>query len=250
MTITHVQSTGTFADNVTSVALAYGSNITTADLLKIGVSAYKPSNDAFVVGDISKSAGTATLDSFTLDRGHNQNPAGSDYNNVAIYSALVTGTGSCTITVGGAPAGSYFLIAVAEFSTSLTWDATRLEAVNSADSSSGAPDSGNVTSADDALFFGALGVYTGSATTVTPDGAFTEIYESQSAAHQIGSFIYRIVTTGTTDAASWTAPTVDDWAAAVTVDKEAAASGRTTKNTDPRPLGVFAGISRRVSNTP
>lgn len=26
--------------------------------------------------------------------------------------------------------------------------------------------------------------------------------------------------------------------------------GRTTKNTDPRPLGIFAGISRRVANTP
>ena len=29
-----------------------------------------------------------------------------------------------------------------------------------------------------------------------------------------------------------------------------AAAGRTTKNTDPFPLGVFAGVSRRVANTP
>ena len=133
-----------------------------------------------------------------------------------------TGTGSCTITIGGALSGSYLLIALEEVSGADV-SATRLDGAISASAGTGAPDTGNVASTAGALFFGALGTGTNSATTHTIDAAYTQIYESEDGANNMtGSFGDRIVTGSTTDAASWTAPTTIDWVASLAVYKESA----------------------------
>ena len=216
------QAAGTTADNTTAVTLAYPNNVVAGNLLVILVTAFKESSDPFVLADISKSAGTATLGAFQLDSSVNYNPSPA-WVNSAVYSAPVTGSGSCTITVGGAPAGSYFVLALQELEGA---DVTsgRLEGQNTGTGATGAPTTGDVTSAGGAAFMGIVGTNTSGATTHTPDGAFTEIAESEDGStHMTGSAEDRIVTTGTTDAASWTAPTTVDWAAALAVYKEAAA---------------------------
>lgn len=225
MAIAHVQSGGTATDNATSASRATASNVTAGGLLVIEVTCYKgANNDPFVVGDISKSAGTATVGAFTLDIQRNFNYTGSFYMNTAIFSCLVTGTGTCTITVGGAPSGSYWNVVVGEFSGN--WDAARVEATNSAEATTGAPSSGDATSAGAALFIGGLTTNTAVSTTHTQDAAFSLMDEEEDgSAHITGAGIYEIVGGGTTDAASWTAPTTAEWAAVVAVYKEAAGGG-------------------------
>lgn len=46
------------------------------------------------------------------------------------------------------------------------------------------------------------------------------------------------------------AAATSEYAAITIAVHPASVAGRTTKNTDPHPLGVFAGVSRRVANTP
>ncbi len=226
MAITAGQQGGTPTDNATSAARATASNVTAGNLLVIAVSCFKESNDAFVVGDISQSAGTATVGSFSLDVQRNYNYTGAAYLDSAIFSVLVTGTGSCTITVGGAPTGSYWNVAVGEFSSDVGWGADRLEDSDFGENTTGAPATGDGTSAGHAVFIGALTTGTSGVTTHTQDAAFTLIDEEEDGLnHATGGGIYRIVTGGTTDAASWTAPTTVAWSAALAVYKETAAGG-------------------------
>jgi hypothetical protein len=230
MTISLVigQLAGTPTDSATSGSVEFPGNVTAGNLITIQVSAFKPSNDAFVVGDITKSAGTATLGAFTLDRGHNFNYTGTEHLNTAVFSCLVTGSGSCTINVGGAPAGSFFNVTCSEWSSTVGWDAARVEAVNSAQAASGAPDSGNATSVGNGLYIGGVSTATSGSTTHTQDGSFTLIDEEENgAAHITGAGIYRIVSAGTTDSASWTAPTTVPYAAVVVLYREAAVAAIT-----------------------
>ena len=218
MTITVAQSTGASADNATSIAKATTSNVTAGNRLIILVGKYSPSSDVIVVGDISKSAGTCTLGSFALDK---VITGTTNYFYAAIFSAEITGSGSCTITVGGGPAGSYWNIALIEMASSL--GVPTLENTNGAAANTGAPDSGNVTSAGAALFVGSLTTDITSATTHTIDAAYSLVFEQEDGLNHLGgAFGYRIVSTGTTDSASWTAPTTQEYSIALAVYQEPA----------------------------
>lgn len=220
MTVTVVQSRGASADNATSIVLAFLSNVTVGNIIQIGISKYSPSSDAPIVGDISKSAGTCTLGSFAMDK---TNTGTTNFFYTAIFKAEVTGTGSCTITVGGAPAGSYWNITIIESNSTL--GVMTLENTNGASAGTGAPDSGNVTSAGAALFFGVLTTDITAVTTHTIDAAFTLVYEQEDGLNHLGGASgYRIVSTGTTDSASWSAPTTKAYTISLGVYNEPAAS--------------------------
>lgn len=225
-----VQGTGVAADNATSISRAYAGNVTAGSLLSIVVSAYKGvTNDPFVLGDITKSAGTATLSAFSIDVNLNENASsGTTYVNTAIISAIVTGTGSCTIQAAGMPAGSYSWIAVSEFSGN--WDGSRFEDSSTSQNtgaSGTAPNSGDADSAGAGLFVGGCGSYSSAnPSSFTEDAAFSSIFASTNGStSHVGEAIYRIVGSATTDSASWTAPTGFAWNAAVAVYKEAAGGG-------------------------
>lgn len=223
MAIAHVQSRGNYADNATSISLAFTGNVTAGNLLIIMADKYSPSNDAFAAADCTKSAGTATIGTITLDVSQNVNASGSDYMANGIWSVPVTGSGSCTIQVAGGVAGSYWIIGIVEVSGADT-GASRLEDSSTGTANSSAVSSGDGTSAGGAIFVGIHGVYTGSTRTITPDAAFSAIYEQEDVAHNIGAAEYRIVTTGTTDSASWSLDSGHLWMAAVVVYKESGAA--------------------------
>jgi hypothetical protein len=217
LTITVAQSTGTVADSATSIAQATTGNVTAGNRLIVAYQRYAPSADAPVVGDISKSAGTCTLGAFALDK---VQTGTTNYFYSAIFSAEITGTGSCTITVAGAPAGSYHGIGLVELDTDL--GTITLETTNGASADTGAPSSGDGTSAGSAIFIGSLTLDITAATTITPDAAFTQVYEQEDGTTHIGcGTIYRIVSTGTTDAASYTAPTTEQYTLTLAVYKDA-----------------------------
>jgi hypothetical protein len=221
MTITCVQSRGATTD--ASITLAFAGNITAGNRIVIAVYLQCDENPVhpFVVGDIAKTAGTATIGSWTLDVDINHSISGNTYQEATIFSAPVTGTGSCTITITDAgKSGLWSILGIAEFHSD-AGDIT-LEDTDKGEDSTGAPTTGDAVSVGAAVFVGALSFYTSSgAQTITEDAAFTLIYEEQDGNnHGVGSSIYRIVSSGTTDAASWTSPTTKSWGAVVAVYKE------------------------------
>jgi len=196
---------GNFANSATAVTRNMGS-VTAGQLVVVAGGKYSPSLDAFVAGDCTQSAGTATLGAFTLDRTNGGDAgAGSAFNHTAIWSAIVTGSGTCTVQVGGAVAGSFLICGAEAFNG--TWNSTRVEAVNGqllTTDGTASSTTGNVTSAGAALMFAAIDLDNTAATTITPDGAFTTVYENETGTDNNGSVVYRLVSSGTTDAGDWT----------------------------------------------
>lgn len=211
-TITPIQEGGTTTPSASSGSRVMASNITAGNLIVVVACAQKGGIDPFVVGDVAQSAGTATVGTWSLDIAEEVDSAFDPH--VGIFSTIVTGTGSATFTVTGV-AGDYWVIAVGEYNSSTGWNSSRLEDTASATGASDTPSSGDGTSAGVALFIG--GTCLDNAATITEDAAFALIDEEQNGEPE-ASAIRRIVTTGTTDAASWSV-SADDWAAALAVYK-------------------------------
>jgi hypothetical protein len=190
------QAGGTIADATSPNTYALPNNVTSGQLIVVGCAS--DGTGVFASGDCTKSAGTATIGSFTLDKTINQT---TDQHS-GIWSAIVTGSGSLTIAV--ATGGSFSDIGVQVYDGN--WDSSRLETSNSAvGTTSTTPSSGNCTSAGAAVFFGVLAVGNSASVTLTQNAAFASIFESgDGTSHEVGEIIDRVVTTGTTDAASWT----------------------------------------------
>lgn len=218
-------ATGTGA----SISRAFGSNVSVGSLLTIIGWRYEPATEAYVAGDCTKSAGTATIDTPTLDASLNLSDGDGNWMQVGIWSCLVTGAGSLTMQVAGGTGTGAPSIATHEFTGS--WDSGRVDGTPSTNSTTTNDTtnahSGDTTSTGAALFIGGLVVSQLSTTiSVTPDGAFTQIYEYEAGGtSEVGSAIYRIVGTGTTDRAEWTIATGSTgWCAGVVAYKEADSS--------------------------
>lgn len=217
------QKTGAAAAGpASSVALTFPNNVTAGSLLTFVVTAsVGTTSDAPVAADLTKTSGTATIGTVSLDLVDTRLIGGVYYLHAAIYSVLVTGSGSLTMTYANVANATYF-IAGDEYTGS--WDSTRVEDTASAQATSTAPSSGDATSAGAALFIGAQGMATGALAGMTPDAAFTQIAENEGSSTQVqGSAISRIVSSGTTDAASWTNDVNQEWLALVVAYKEASA---------------------------
>lgn len=228
MTIAAVQETGNYTAG-TNTSKAFASDVTAGNLIVICGAKYSPGNDAFALADCTKSAGTATLDTIALaTQTIIATTTGADYAAASVWSAIVTGSGSLTMQVGGGLSGSEMLMGIGEYSATNGWDASRLEDSDIgklATNNSGAAITGDMTSAGGALFIGGAGINTGSNLTITADSPFQKIFElATGASTAVASFIRRIVTAGTTDAVgmSWTPSSDDGWAVAGAVYKEVA----------------------------
>jgi hypothetical protein len=132
--------------------------------------------------------------------------------------------------VANLPASTFGGLAVGEYTSTLGWDASRVETTGtggSATDNQTTAITSNMTSAGAGLFFGGVTI-TGSAagTTQTPDSPFTNIAtQSDNSTHQAGSVASHIYASGTTDAVGWTIAGVGNrgWAAGGLVYKELAA---------------------------
>jgi hypothetical protein len=209
---------GTIADATSPNTYALPNNVSVGQLVVVGC--FSDGAGVFASGDCTKSAGTATIGSFVLDKTVNQ----TTDQHAGIWSAIVTGAGSLTVAV--ATGGSFSVIGVNVYDG--TWDSSRLESSNSAvGTTSTTPSSGNATSAGAALFFGVLAVGNSALVTLTEDSNWTSVKESNDGgSHEVGEVIDRIVSSGTTDDANWTisvAPTRT--ATCVAVYKEVGGGG-------------------------
>lgn len=216
------QKASNYAGPVTSVTCAYPNNVAVGSLLTIVVGSMAASSPHTVsASSLTKSAGTATIGTITLDRSEQWLYVGVYPMTLSIFSCLVTGAGSLTMQFAGMPSGSAAFVAIDEYTGS--FDSGRVEAVASSNGSSTAPSAGNATSAGAALFVGGTVFFVGATSNPTEDGAFTLIAERSADAGNLGaSAIARIVTSGTTDAAAWTLSASGGWSAGAVVYREIA----------------------------
>lgn len=197
---------GDFLNNSAGpITFSLGS-VTAGQMIWVAAGKYSPSADAFAAGDCTKNAGTATIGAITLDNSAGGSTGGAAYSYTGQWSCLVTGTGTLTMQVSSGASGSYWLIAAEAFNGS--WDANRVEhaptGVLNTDDLLASLGTGNGTSAGAALFCGGISINTNETTTLTADGAFTVAYEHEAGTSDgVGSFAYRIVSTGTTDEGAW-----------------------------------------------
>ena len=130
MTIAHVsgQSAGNAAGNSATVTQAFSSNVGIDNLVTvIGAQVSTADLGAWVAGDCTKSAGTSTLGTITLDASVNLS-IGEAYLRVACFSAIVTAGGSCTMQIGGGDSNTGSKIIIDEFSGN--WDSSRVDGSN------------------------------------------------------------------------------------------------------------------------
>lgn len=203
-----------------SLAVAFPGSVTSGNLLVLTMARGSAGgSDPMAVGDISQSAGTATLGSFQLDRGHEQAIGGSNYQNVAIYSVPVTGTGSCTLSVGGGAGADYWGVAVQEYSGADT-SASRVNAVNSGVGTSTTVVSGTAATGGDGLLVGAATLWGSSSISITPQAAWAQVAEEEDGSlWQMFASADQSVASDTTDEAEWTLGSSLQFAAAVVAYK-------------------------------
>jgi hypothetical protein len=229
MSISAVQERTTLlgGSNVSTLSIPFGSNVTAGNLCVVAFAHYCDPALTPLAAHLTKASGTATIGTIALDV-QRVVTAPQDQFSVAIYSFPITGSGSLTMT-WGTQSGSYPTACYGEYASTVGWSATaatRLEASNSVTANSAAVDSGNGTSAGEALFFGVATDARPVSQTTTQDGAFTLLYENEDpTTYNTASFIRRIVSTGTTDSASWTISTPRPYAAALAVYKETGGGG-------------------------
>lgn len=228
ITVDAAQNVGAFADGATTAGVTLPNNVVVGRMVVVTCAVWDNGGafGPFVAGNCTKTGGSSTIGAISLDVEEQRNTGGAFDLSVGIWSCLVTGAGNLSFTVGTFPAGSFAWCAATEVAADNGWDASRLEDTSVGAGNSTTPDTGDGSSADDALFFGAFVGNWSTNSSITPDGAFTTLFESEDGtAHQPGSAIYRVVTSATTDSASWTDAASEHWAAALAVYKEQAAAG-------------------------
>lgn len=212
------QSATSYVEGPGSLTISFPGDVTDGNLLVVTGFTFRTGTTAWTASHVSKSSGTATIGTVTVDSQSYRNNGFGEYYGAVSFSVPVTGSGSLTllITQPNADFGEWVIREYTDADTT----GTRVEDTAVATGSAANASSGDATSAGGALFIGAFGAVTGG--TVTPDSAFTEIVERES--WVVGSIVEQIVTSGTTDAASWTSPS-GDWGAIVVVYKAAGGGG-------------------------
>lgn len=214
--------------SASSRAMAFGSSVTAGNLAIVKVVKYDPSGtpDTFVLGDFVAS-GTATLSDESLD-GSQVLDTGADALHCAVWSALITGNGTLTVTVSGV-AGSYFLLSYEEYSHANGWDTNRAGTAASATGSTNTPASGNATVTDEGVLAAIMGTYA-AGTEYTEDTAYNQgtppIFEQDASGDFMnGASASQTVDGGLTDNATWSWPAAGNSWVCLQVPYNVAAAG-------------------------
>lgn len=202
MAIAFVKGGGNHNESSSAVSYAFTGDVTANSLITIVVGKTQDgATDPIIAGDVTKTAGTATIGSISLDVTDVSEDWQSTYDSYsAILSCLVTGTGTLTLTFNSG--GIYQAISAGEWTGN--WDASRVEDTASADMVSDIHQSGNATSDGAALFVGGEHIVCSDETIDwTYDGAFSQVHHYIEQLTAAISQIYRIVGSYTEDSADW-----------------------------------------------
>lgn len=261
VTITQVsgQASGVTA-NVNSNTKAYPNSVATGNMASIGCFAFQNGTKTFTAGMCTKSTGTATITSPTLDvfAAFNYNGGGGSWIFAAIWSATVTAGGSLTMSVNPALSSGTMGISVDEFHSTLGSAAIAPSAgvTNSAHSGTGGSsttdvNSGNVTppaSGGQVLLLG-CGVDSddtnSNAQTYTANNGFTNEYNNITGqTFMSGAMAFNIVAAGSAAIlADWTTAFLTRTLGAIAAYQESSGGGSTRPVKMAGEWGGFAGES-------
>ena len=205
MTIALAQAVnGATGSDVSSVSQAFGGAVTTGSLVVVECARGGASSGAFEAGDCTKSSGTATLGTISLDcTPRHDDIGGGEYIDVAIWSAIVSSGGTCTMQVAH-DAGGYMVLGIAEFETDAAWDGSRVADTDGATGSDGYPTVPDITSTGASVFVGGMADLTSLDEGIIPQDSYLTIYEEEDGASTLtGSHIYKIFSGATTDGPVW-----------------------------------------------
>lgn len=199
MTITRVasQGGGVTVDASSTCARAFPGNVTSGNLVYFAAARDDNSTGAaaWTFSSLAKSAGTATIGTVSLDK-----TLQVGNSTVAIWSALVTGTGSLTLTATSSSA-CYYCAGSDELASDVGWSASRLEDSSTGSGTSASQLTGNVTSAGAACFVGVTSFIASGVQVINPEAAYTLLYkELDGNSHEPGITFFKIVSSGNTDA--------------------------------------------------
>jgi hypothetical protein len=240
---------GNNGNNTTSVALSADISVTAGQMIVVCGMKYTPGgSDSFAAGDCSKSSGTATIGTVSQDvqTFAEDTPGSLAYMASAIWSAIVTASGTLRMQITDATSGAYILIGVEAFNpgSGRQWGSSRVEDTASANitANNTTPSvSGDVDTAGEAVIVGAMQVNSSAAATLTPDAAFTTIYENETSTDDNGACAYRIVSTATTDQAEWAISSGGSWSGSAIC-----AVAYKTESSGGGPSGLAPGVIRAL----
>ncbi|MCE5334106.1 MAG: hypothetical protein LLG06_05910 [Desulfobacteraceae bacterium] len=206
MPIAHIQSaTNRTGSNVSSLSKAFLGNVSLGNLIVVCVGT---KTGVLPSGGCSDSLGNSYSQAVVA-----YNDQGSNVRYAAIYYAIVTTAGACTVTV--TPSSSCpIAMSISEFSGCA--GSSPLDTINSGIGSSTAPSSGSVTPNGSDLLVGSM-TFEGSAATITSDSDYTEIYAYGNASPYLGTE-YRL-NRSSADAADWTLQYTRQWVAVIAAFK-------------------------------
>lgn len=204
------QQNGTsIAPAVFTQDLAFASTVTTGDFIVASGAMYA----APPISSLTVTADCGTLTLLTQDNGADLT--------VFIAYGFATSTGSCTITV--ASPDSFFPTFGIKTFTGV--NSTPLDVDGGFTNSSGVSAVADITTvASNSLIIGIVGLFSGGG--ITPDSAYTEIYEEEDGVTYQGmSLIYRIVPTPSTYSVLWSLSSGQAWSAYTASFKPSGAVG-------------------------
>lgn len=226
MTIARIsgQAGGNTARAASSVSDTYGVNVTAGSLLTIICvrQNYPTTTDAaIVVGDLTKTAGTATIGAISLDRQAREVLSGSDAN-IAVFSCIVLTTGSATFTLAGNVAGEMFASIGLEEHTG-SWGASRVVGTNHATGATGAPSTDFVTTTASSLLIAGVVTSSPNFQTHTQDSPWLLTIEEEDGSTTLTcSLVSYVAPSATTIEATWSAPTTVPGSTIIVAYQEAA----------------------------
>jgi hypothetical protein len=204
-----------------SLAMPSAYNITSGNHIVIGCTvAWNASGNDCAAGDVTKTAGTSTIGTVTIDQEAEHND-GTNYFSACLWSVPVTGTGTLTLQVSNGSIIGLSCVAQEYAGMHATNRVAGTGSIGTGNSTSAS--TGSYAGAGHNLFVGQLSFWTSSTYTITPSSAYTMLYEVEDAAQMTGGFSESFTTTSTTQNASFTIGGTVYWGAGLVVYQDTVA---------------------------
>ena len=196
------QSIGTSDPGYNTIVITYPNNVTVGNLLVFGVASYYTSAS---LSNISMTSGTATLGTITLDGYYQNSSYSSGEQGVSIFSAPVTGTGSCVISLNQATNGLYYSSLALQEYTGVDVSSSRVFGTSTGTGTSLSPSTSNITSpSQGGAFVGGLAYNEEGTFTISTGTNFSNIYNTVDTQYLPCAFEDYLVSSSISSPANWT----------------------------------------------
>lgn len=236
MAAAHVQSTGLQSTGaVASLSKAFTSNVTGGNFIGAAVASFPSTGGSPRTHTVADGIGNSLTSAI-----RNTGVSGETAVAIEVYGKVNITGGASTMTVTPNN-NAYMCLSITEVSGLDTASSTAHKTA-SADETDSSPSSGNLDTTSTCFMLGAT-THNGTDTTITPDtgGGWATAFEDEDTSEMPLNAQWKIAASGA-NPASWTLGANRNTANVAAAWIEAAAGGRTTKNTRSNPLGNEAGM--------